>query len=117
MRKEEMRMSPAELSASFDARRRPMPREWMSLVAPPDAPHIRPTHHGIPCDRCAYPARMFMVTDEVWAAAGMHRDEYACISCTEVGLGRPLALADFTHCIVNDAIHYGARLALAEKNK
>ena len=47
--------------------------------------------------RCEF----YMVTDEVWAAAGNPRG-YLCIGCLEQRLSRRLTRADFTDATMND---------------
>lgn len=45
----------------------------------------------------------FMVTDKVWAAAGIdRRGGMLCVGCLEARLGRRLTAADFTAVPVND---------------
>lgn len=47
-------------------------------------------------------AEYYMVTKEVWNAAGMGHVGYLCIGCLEGRLGRQLCAADFTDCPLND---------------
>lgn len=43
----------------------------------------------------------YMVTDEVWAAAGMPHRGFLCVGCLEGRLGRELSGPDFTDAPVN----------------
>lgn len=75
---------------------------------------------GAPCTDCHWPTfqpdqpdEHYMVTDDVWAQAGMNPSHipwnipgvgehyYLCIGCLEIRLGRELAAADFTDCPLN----------------
>lgn len=42
-----------------------------------------------------YRAPMFMVRDDVWAAAGFHESDLYCFECLEHALGRPVTVGDF----------------------
>lgn len=53
------------------------------------------------CDVPTAPFEVYMVTDEVWAAAGGSGD-YLCIGCLEERLGRPLVPDDFGAIPLND---------------
>jgi hypothetical protein len=47
-------------------------------------------------------AEYYVVTKEVWEAAGMPHAGFLCIGCLESRLGRLLCAADFTDCPLND---------------
>jgi hypothetical protein len=68
------------------------------------------------CAHCgARPPRGdYMVTDTVWANAGMQRRGFLCLSCLETRLvtagHEPLKLDDFKHVPCNAGIYFGASL-------
>jgi hypothetical protein len=43
----------------------------------------------------------YMVTDEVWAGAGLHWSARCCVACLERRLKRPLTNGDFMVCPAN----------------
>lgn len=48
------------------------------------------------CDDCEkHAGPCFLVTDEIWAAAGFEPSQVACVFCVSRRLGRPLVLDDF----------------------
>jgi hypothetical protein len=53
------------------------------------------------CQECGYKLDLFMVTDEVWAAAGLHPWDISCLACLERRLKRTLTIDDFPACSVN----------------
>jgi hypothetical protein len=52
------------------------------------------------CCDCGF-FELYMVRDEVWAAAGLHWSARCCMACLERRLGRLLTIGDFTVCPVN----------------
>lgn len=47
----------------------------------------------------------YMVTPQIWAAAGASPDGFLCIGDLEKRIGRPLRRADFTAAPINDPLH------------
>lgn len=55
-----------------------------------------------PCDDCGESFRSYMVTDEVWAAAGLEEfGALVCLPCLAERLGRAVAPTDLMHCAAN----------------
>jgi hypothetical protein len=53
------------------------------------------------CIDCEWAEDWFVVTNEVWAAAGLAPWAFCCLPCLERRLKRPLNIDDFTICPVN----------------
>ena len=53
------------------------------------------------CIDCGGNSDWFMVTDEVWEAAGLPSWEFCCLACLERRLKRPLTIGGFTVCPLN----------------
>ena len=90
--------------------RRPL-RGRRRAVAEISAPCVDCGVETLPADERR--AEFYMVTDEVWAAAGMpdadldeddrlYMDDCLCIGCLELRIGRRLTPDDFTDCPMND---------------
>jgi hypothetical protein len=52
--------------------------------------------HCVDCDKDTLGGEYYMVSDELWAAAGMGREGMLCLACLERRIGRELAIDDFT---------------------
>jgi hypothetical protein len=53
------------------------------------------------CRDCGDVWDYYVVFDEVWAAAGLKREEYCCRACLARRLKRPLRRDDYTPCSLN----------------
>jgi hypothetical protein len=70
------------------------------------------------CNDCGYKLDLFMVRDEVWAAAGLDDAAICCLACLERRLQRPLILDDFTPGSVNRQAYAAAgKLSVVLENE
>src|SRR5215475_10402786 len=92
-------------------RRQPLTDESRGCEAmtPIDEPRS-PWYPSHACLDCGYLYDWYMVTNEVWEAAGLPPDALCCLACLEHRLDRPLTITDFTPCLIN-------RLAFAAAGK
>jgi hypothetical protein len=66
-------------------------------------------HH---CAHCGGKSllQQYMVTDDVWAAAGMNHKGFLHLYCLEKRLDRRLTIDDFTDVPINDELRFGYTL-------
>jgi hypothetical protein len=76
-----------------------LPRRWTMHDPRDHDPEIDPTGRCVDCgvNTLAADGEYYMVSDELWAAAGMGKPGgMLCLECLERRIGRPLAMEDFT---------------------
>jgi len=85
----------------------PMDRKWWRALW---REGVAPRYRGEKCDFCRDDVwGYYMVHDEVWAAAGLHRRAHCCLRCLEYRLGRPLEVGDFPAGVpINRMVYVGA---------
>lgn len=77
---------------------------WFHVIGPGEVQELCPAPLVILCVDCGtnvIGSDHYMVSDELWAAAGADRRDHLCVTCLEKRLGRPLAATDLADLPIN----------------
>lgn len=70
----------------------------------------------IDCGQHLY-AMTYMVEDDLWASAGLRKDQLCCEDCLSIRIGRELTIDDYTNAIINLPLLRGYIMAKKDGNQ